>query len=69
MNNQEFNEDLERYAREKIEKDKRCKPHCIGVIIGPTGPTGPTGPSGGPTGATGPTGPTGPTEAYKSVSE
>ncbi len=25
----------------KIEKDKKCKPPCFGVI-GPTGPTGPT---------------------------
>ncbi len=46
-----------------IKHDEKCKPKCIGAIIGPTGPTGPTGPQGdiGPTGPSGgPTGPTGP---------
>ena len=57
MNNCERNQ-LEKYAIEKIKRDSKCKPQCMGAIIGPTGPTGP---SGGPTGATGATGPTGPT--------
>ena len=41
MNN---NNELERYAREKIKRDQRFKPNC-NVIIGPTGPTGPQGPA------------------------
>lgn len=60
MNNCENNE-LVREAMAKIKRDSKCKPQCMGAIIGPTGPTGPTGPYGGPTGATGSTGPTGPT--------
>ena len=50
-------------ALRKIKQDEKCKPKCMGAIIGPTGPTGPkgdigpTGPSGGPTGPTGPQGP------------
>ncbi len=50
-------------ALKKIKQDEKCKPQCIGSIVGPTGPTGPTGPQGiqGPTGPSGgPTGPTGP---------
>ena len=58
---------LERYAREKIERDKKCRKYCLSAIVGPTGPTGPIGPIGpqgiqgipGEVGATGPTGPTG----------
>ena len=46
MNNN--NNELERWAREKIRRDQKCKPQCC-VIVGPTGPTGP---SGGPTGPT-----------------
>lgn len=42
MNNN--NNELERYAIEKIKRDQRFKPNCS-VIIGPTGPTGPQGPS------------------------
>ena len=66
MNNND--NELERWAREKIRQDSRFRPNC-NVIIGPTGPTGPsggaTGPTGptGPTGADGTTGPTGPTGA------
>ena len=41
-----MNNSLERYAIEKIKRDSKCKPQCIGAIIGPTGPTGPTGPQG-----------------------
>lgn len=33
------------YALQKIEQDSKCKPQCMGAIIGPTGPTGPTGPA------------------------
>ena len=43
--NDNFNEELERYALEKIKRDKKCKPQCMGIIIGPTGPTGPQGPA------------------------
>ena len=43
-------------AMKKIARDSKCKPQCIGAIIGPTGPTGPQG----VIGATGPTGPQGP---------
>ena len=42
MNNN--NNELERYAREKIKRDQRFRPNC-NVIIGPTGPTGPQGPA------------------------
>ena len=49
MNNEQ--NDLVRYAIEKIKRDQRFKPDCCFII-----PTGPTGPG---TGATGPTGPTG----------
>ena len=58
MNSQDNNE-LLKYALQKIKKDQKCKPQCTGVIIGPTGPTGPQGEI-GPTGATGPTGTVGP---------
>lgn len=57
MNNND--NELERWAREKIRRDQRFRPNC-NIIIGPTGPTGPSG---------GATGPTGPTDTYKSVSE
>ena len=53
MNNSD--NELERWAREKIRRDSKFRPNC-NVIIGPTGPTGPAG---GPTGPTGPTGPAG----------
>ncbi len=46
-------------ALQKIKQDQKCKPQCMGAIIGPTGPTGAIGPI-GPTGPTGPTGPQGP---------
>ena len=36
MNNN--NNELERWAREKIRRDQKCKPQCC-VIVGPTGPT------------------------------
>ena len=56
--------DLVKWAMEKIRRDEKFKPDCCFII--PTGPTGPgggaTGPT-GPTGATGATGPTGPTGA------
>ena len=42
-------------ALQKIAQDSKCKPQCMGAIIGPTGPTGPAG-----MGITGPTGPQGP---------
>ena len=42
-------------ALKKIAEDSKCKPQCMGAIIGPTGPTGPAG-----IGITGPTGPQGP---------
>ena len=73
MNN---DNDLIRWAKEKIRKDSKFKPICNTFIIndgsGITGPTGPTGPTGdvGPTGPTGPTGdvgPTGPTGATGDV--
>ena len=32
-------------ALKKIEKDQKCKPKCMGAVIGPTGPTGPQGPA------------------------
>ena len=54
MNNND--NELERWAREKIRRDQRFKPNCCFII-----PTGPTGPAGGPTGPTGPTGATGAT--------
>ena len=43
-------------ALQKIKEDSKCKPQCMGAIIGPTGPTGPTGSMGliGPTGPQGP---------------
>lgn len=41
MNNRE-NDELIRNAMEKIRRDSKCKPQCLGSIIGPTGPTGPT---------------------------
>ena len=56
--------ELIRWAKEKIRRDQRFRPNC-NVIIGPTGPTGPSGGATGPTGpagidgATGPTGPAG----------
>lgn len=49
MNNKQ--NDLVKYAIEKIKCDQKCKPNCF-TIIGPIGPTGPTG----PTRATGPAG-------------
>ena len=52
MNNEQ--NDLVRWAMEKIRNDERHRPNCCVVA----GPTGPTGPSGGPTGPTGPTGDT-----------
>ena len=62
MNNND--NELERWAIEKIRRDQKFKPNCCFII--PTGPTGPgtgiTGPT-GPTGATGEVGPTGPTGA------
>lgn len=69
MNNEQ--NDLVRWAMEKIRCDERHRPECC-VVVGPTGPTGPAGGPTGPTGATGATGatgPTGPTDTYKSVSE
>ena len=54
MNNEQ--NDLVRWAKEKIRRDERYRPDCCLFI----GPTGPTGPAGGPTGPTGPTGATGP---------
>ena len=44
MNSQDNNE-LLKYALQKIKKDQKCKPQCTGIIIGPTGPTGPAGPT------------------------
>ena len=41
MNNND--NELERWAKEKIRRDQRFRPNC-NVIIGPTGPTGPQGP-------------------------
>ena len=64
MNNND--NELVRWAQEKIKRDQRFKPNC-NVIIGPTGPTGPSGGPTGPTGATGDIGPTGPTHTVKSV--
>jgi len=57
MNNEQ--NELERWAIEKIKRDQRFRPNCS-VIIGPTGPTGPAGGTTGPTGPIGATGPTGP---------
>lgn len=54
MNNND--NELVRWAREKIRRDEQNRPQCC-VIVGPTGPTGP---SGGPTGPTGDIGPTHP---------
>ena len=48
MNNNQ--NDLVRWAMEKIRRDEKFKPNCCFVI-----PTGPTGPGGGPTGPTGAT--------------
>jgi len=48
MNN--YDNELERWAIEKIRRDQRFKPNCCFIM-----PTGPTGPG---TGITGPTGPT-----------
>ena len=45
MNNND--NELERWAREKIRREQRFKPNCCFII-----PTGPTGPAGGPTGPT-----------------
>ena len=42
------NNDLVRWAIDKIRCDEKCKPNCYGVI-GATGPTDLTGPSGGTT--------------------
>ena len=42
MNNNN-NSELIRYAMEKIKRDSKCKPQCMGAIIGPTGPTGQIG--------------------------
>lgn len=53
MNNEQ--NDLVRYAMEKIKRDQRFKPDCCFII-----PTGPTGPG---------TGPTGPTHTVKSVNQ
>lgn len=55
------NDDLYKSALQKIKRDSKCKPQCMGAIIGPTGPTGPSGGATGPTGPTGPTGATGST--------
>jgi len=57
MNNNQ--NDLVRWAMEKIRRDEKFKPNCCFII--PTGPTGGTGT--GPTGPTGPTGATGATGA------
>jgi len=43
--------DLVKWAMEKIRRDEKFKPDCCFII-----PTGPTGPSGGPIGHTGPQG-------------
>ena len=59
MNNN--NNELVRWAMEKIKRDEKHRPECC-VVIGPTGPTGATG-------ATGPTGPTGPTGATGATGE
>ena len=58
MNNEQ--NELERWAIEKIKRDQKFRPNCS-VIIGPTGPTGPSGGATGPTGPTGADGATGPT--------
>ena len=42
MNNND--NELVRWAREKIKRDQRFRPNC-NVIVGPTGPTGPQGPA------------------------
>ena len=47
MNNND--NELVRWAKEKIRRDQKCKPACntfiIGDVIGATGPTGPQGPA------------------------
>ena len=43
MNNND--NELERWAREKIRRDQRFRPNC-NIVIGPMGATGPTGPQG-----------------------
>ena len=43
MNNND--NELERWAKEKIRRDQRFRPNC-NIVIGPMGATGPTGPQG-----------------------